>query len=145
MERESHEQLLNACDRLPCAKPEVLVAAEGSYCRFCLTSEDSTEDDGHGRLTVTVQTIWFVAAHIIGAAIADSARIGDQLVVEGKIRKHHWTAKGRNEDHTFVVTGFRLCARRGDPDAAGATVSSRAPLSPAQPAEAAIAAAAECS
>jgi hypothetical protein len=62
-----------------------------------------------------------------------------------QIRKHHWTAKGRNENHAFVVTAFRFGARRGDSDAADATVPSRAPLSPAQPAEAVIAAAAECS
>ena len=115
--------------------PEVLVAAEGTYCRFCLTSEDSTEDDEHGRFAVAVQSIWFVAPHMIGAAIADSARKGDQLFVAGKIRKHHWTAKGRNEDLTFVVTGFRIGARKGGPGAAGATAFGRAPISPVQPAE----------
>lgn len=69
--------------------PEIRVAAEGTYCRFCLTSEDFTEDDEHGRFTVVVQSFWFVATHLIGAAIADSARKGDQLFVEGKIRKRH--------------------------------------------------------
>src|ERR1700736_1411536 len=88
--------------------PEVLATAEGTYCRFCLTSEDFTEDDERGRCAVVVQSIWFVATHLLGAAIADSARKGDQLVVEAKIRKHHWTAKGRNEDHTYVLTGFRF-------------------------------------
>jgi single-stranded DNA-binding protein len=120
--------------------PEVLVAAEGTYCRFCLTSEDSTEDDEHGRCTVGVQSIWFVATHMIGAAIADGARKGDQLFIEGKIRKHHWTAKGRSEDHTFVVTGFRFGARRGWPGAAGATASCGAPTLPVQPMEAEVAA-----
>jgi hypothetical protein len=120
--------------------PEVIVAAEGTYCRFCLTSEDFTEDDEHGRCTVGVQSVWFVATHMIGAAISDSARTGDQLFVKGKIRKHHWTAKGRNEDHTFVVTGFRFGARKGGPGAAGATASSRAPTLPAQPMEAEVAA-----
>jgi single-stranded DNA-binding protein len=124
--------------------PEVHVAAEGTYCRFCLTSEDSTEDDRLGRLTVVVQTIGFVATHLVGAAIADAARMGDQLVVEGKIRNHHWTAKGRHEDHTFVVTGFRFGTRKGGPDPAGAAIRGRTPISPAQPAEAAMAMEAEC-
>lgn len=105
--------------------PEVLVTPEGPYCRFCLTSEDSTEDDEHGRASVTVQSVWFVATNLIGAAIADSAHKGDQLFVEGKIRKHHWTAKGRKEDHTFVVTGFRFGARKGGPEAGGAYVTGR--------------------
>jgi single-stranded DNA-binding protein len=115
--------------------PEILATAEGTYCRFCLTSEDYTEDDEHGRFIVTIQNVWFVATHMIDVAIAESARMGDQLFIEGKIRRHHWTAKGRSEDHTFVVTGFRFGARRGGPGAAGATASNGAPISPAQPAE----------
>lgn len=110
--------------------PEILVAAEGTYCRFCLTGEDSTEEDQHGRFTVTVQSIWFVATHMIGAAIADGARKGDQLFIEGKIRKHHWTAKGRNEDYTLVVTGFRFGSRKGGPGPVNATASHRSPVLP---------------
>jgi len=56
-------------------------------------------------------------------SIADSAREGDQLSVVAKVRQHHWTAKGRNEDYTFVVTGFRFGKRRLRPSAAGGTVS----------------------
>jgi single-stranded DNA-binding protein len=115
--------------------PEVFVAAEGTYCRFCMIAEDSTEDDEHGRFAVAAQSVSLVATHAIGAAIADSARKGDQLFVQGKIRKHHWTAKGSNEDITFVVTGFRFGARKGGPGAAGATASGRAPISPMQPPE----------
>ena len=92
--------------------PEVVVTEKGTFCRFCLTSEDSTEDDEQGRFTVAVQSIWFVATHLIGAAIADSACKRDQLFVEGKIRRHHWTANG-SDDPTFVVTGFRFGARGG--------------------------------
>lgn len=120
--------------------PEVLVSAEGTYCRFCLTSEDSTEDDAHGRFTVIVQSIWFVATHLIGAAIAESARKGDQLFVTGKIRKHHWTAKDRNEDYTFVITGFRFGARKGGPGAAAATAAVRTPVLPDQSGETEVAA-----
>lgn len=117
---------VRASGRLP-RNPEVQVTPEGRYCRFCLTSEDSTEDDEHGRFTVIVQGVWFVATHLIGAASANGAHKGDQLFVEGKIRKHHWTAKGRKEDYTFVVTGYRFGARREDPGAEGAYVSGRPP------------------
>lgn len=119
--------------------PEVFVAAEGTYCRFCLIAEDSTEDDEHGRYAVAVQSVSLVATHAIGAAIADSARRGDQLFIQGKIRKHHWTAKGTGEEITLVVTGFRFGARRGWPGGAGATASGRAPISPLQPSEEAAA------
>ena len=92
--------------------PEVVVTEKGTFCRFCLTSEDCTEEDEQGRYTVIVQSIWFVATHLIGAAIARSARKGDQLFVEGKIRRRHWTANG-SDDATLVVTGFRFGARKG--------------------------------
>jgi single-stranded DNA-binding protein len=115
--------------------PELVVTEGGTFCRFCLTSEDYTEDDEQGGFRVVVQSVWFVATHVIGAAIADSARKGDQLFVEGKIRRHHWTANGRHEDATFVATGFRFGARRDRPGALGATSSSRSPNSPAHSAE----------
>ena len=115
--------------------PEVLATAEGTYCRFCLTSEDCTEDDERGRCAVVVQSIWYVATHLLGAAIAEGARKGDQLFVEAKIRKHHWTAKGRTEDHTFVLTGFRFGARHSGPEATDATAPGRAPHSLVQPSE----------
>ncbi len=109
--------------------PEVISTGNGIFCRFCLTSEDYTEDDEQGGFTVIVQSVWFVATHLIGAAIADSARKGDQLFVEGKIRRRHWTGNG-SDDPTFVVTGFRFGARRGGPGPADATVSIKAPNSP---------------
>jgi single-stranded DNA-binding protein len=110
--------------------PEFRLTEHGSYCRFCLTSQDHTEDDEEGECSVVIQSVWFVATHLIGAAIADSARKGDQLFVEGKIRKNHWTAKGRDEDTTFVVTGFRFGAR-GGPGTEGAAAFGRAPGLPA--------------
>lgn len=114
--------------------PEAVATDKGTFCRFCLTSEDYTEDDEQGRFTVIVQSIWFVATHLIGAAIADRARKGDQLFVEGKIRRYHWTANG-SDDATFVVTGFRFGARKGGPGAANATVSTQAPNAPADSVE----------
>ena len=102
--------------------PEVVATERGSFCRFCLTGEDFTEDDEEGRFTVGVQNFWFVATHLMGAAIADGARKRDQLFVQGKIRQHHWTANGRGEA-TLVVTGFRFGARKGDTGAASAVSS----------------------
>jgi len=115
--------------------PELVVTEGGTFCRFCLTSEDYTEDDEQGGFRVVVQSVWFVATHVIGAAIADSARKGDQLFVEGKIRRRHWTAKGRNEDTTLVVTGFRFGTRRGGPGTDGATAFGRTPNSQVHSAE----------
>ena len=113
--------------------PEVVATDKGTFCRFCLTSEDSTEDDAQGRFIVVVQSIWFVATHLVGAAIADSARKRDQLFVEGKIRQYHWTASGSDEA-TLVVTGFRFGERKGGSGAAS-TVSSVAHDSPVDSAE----------
>lgn len=118
--------------------PELVATEGGTYCRFCLTSEDYTEDDEQGSFRVVVQSIWFVATHVIGAAIAESARKGDQLFVEGKIRRYHWTAQGRHEDTTFVATGFRFGARKGGPGGHSATASGRAPNSPVHSGEEAM-------
>ena len=114
--------------------PEVVATDKGTFCRFCLTSEDYTEDDEEGRFTVIVQSIWVVATHLIGAAIADGARKGDQLFVEGKIRRHHWTGNGSG-GATFVVTGFRFGARKGGPGAASRAASNWSPNSPVDAAE----------
>jgi single-stranded DNA-binding protein len=115
--------------------PEVHVGVRGTYCRFCLIGEDSTEGDEHGRFMVIVQRFWFVATHALGAAIAQSSRKGDQLFVEGKLRRHHWTAKGWNEDITFVVTGFRHGGRKDGRGAAGIRMSRKGPFSPVKPGE----------
>jgi single-stranded DNA-binding protein len=95
--------------------PELVVTEGRSYCEFCLISEDYTEDDELGRFTVVMQSIWLVATDLVGAAIADGARKGDQLFIEGKIRRNHWKAKGTNEDTTFIATGFRFAEGRGGP------------------------------
>ena len=118
--------------------PEVGVTEEGTYCRFCLTGEDYTEDDEQGRRTLTLQNIWFVATHLMGAAIGDSARKGDQLFVTGKIRQHHWTARGRNDVYTFVVTGFRFGQRRSVPRSTNSSISRREPKTPARPVHEAV-------
>lgn len=118
--------------------PEVSVTEEGTYSRFCLVGEDYTEDDEQGRRTLTLQIVWFVATHLMGAAIADGARKGDLLFVTGKIRQHHWTAKGRNEDYTFVVTGFRFGKRKSGFRSESSGVSGGWPPLPLQPVHEAV-------
>ena len=117
--------------------PETFAEPEGQYCRFCLTSEDATEDDAQGRFAVIVQSVWFVATHLIGAALFDGVRKGDQLFVQAKIRQQHWTGRARKEEHTLVVTGYRFGARRGDRDGSG-MVPKGAPEAPAAASESAV-------
>ena len=95
--------------------PELVTSGQGGYYRFCLTAHDYTEDE-QGQFKVEFQSLWFVASQATGALIAMGASKGDQLLVEGRIHRHHWTAKGA-QDTTFVVTAFQFGARRqpGDP------------------------------
>lgn len=88
--------------------PELVTSDDGSYYRFCLTGHDYTEDE-QGQFKVEFQSLWFVAPQATGTLIAMGASKGDQLVLEGKIHKHHWTAKGA-QDTTFVVTAFQFGA-----------------------------------
>lgn len=92
--------------------PELEVKGERSYTRFCLIGNDyaGKEDDGSAREVVT--SLWFVAFGTLGEAIARSARKGDQLIVEAKIRANNWTDKQgeRQYDYSFVVDGFRFGA-----------------------------------
>jgi len=92
--------------------PELESKGEHSYTRFCLIGNDyaGKEEDGSSREVVT--SVWFVAFGPLGEAIAHSARKGDQLIVEAKIRANNWTDKQgeRQYDHSFVVDGFRFGA-----------------------------------
>jgi single-stranded DNA-binding protein len=115
--------------------PELVVTEVGSYYRFCLTSQDYSEDE-QGRFTVVTQSLGFVATNLTGALIAQGAGKGDQLFIEGKIRKHHWTAKG-DPNPTFVVTGFQFGARR-HPGSPAASTANPPPKIPSQPKEGAV-------
>ena len=101
--------------------PELVTSDQGSYYRFCLTGHDYTEDE-QGQFKVEFQSLWFVATQATGALIAMGASKGDQLLVEGRIYKHHWTAKG-GHDTTFVVTAFQFGARRTPGSPAASTAS----------------------
>jgi hypothetical protein len=65
--------------------PQMHAGAQATHCRFCLTSQDYTEDNEQGRSTVVVQSIWFVATHLIGAAIAE-ARLAREVSSSSKVR-----------------------------------------------------------
>jgi len=92
--------------------PELESKGEHSYARFCLIGNDyaGKEEDGSSREVVT--SLWFVAFGALGEAIANSARKGDQLILEAKIRANNWTDKQgeRQYEHSFVVSGFRFGA-----------------------------------
>jgi single-stranded DNA-binding protein len=117
--------------------PELVTSDKGSYYRFCLTGHDYAEDE-QGQLNVEFQNLWFVAAQATGTLIAMGASKGDQLILEGKIHRHHWTASG-DQRVAFVVTGFQLGAAHhpGSPAASTATPPQDNPSEPEE-AQAAI-------
>lgn len=92
--------------------PELETRGDRVYTRFCLIGNDyaGKEEDGSSREIVT--SLWFVAFGALGETIAHSARKGDQLIVEARIRANNWTDKQgeRQYDHSFVVDGFRFGA-----------------------------------
>lgn len=113
--------------------PELETKADRAYTRFCLIGNDyaGKEEDGSAREIVT--SVWFVAFGALGEAIAHTARKGDQLIVEARIRANNWTDKQgeRQYDHSFVVDGFRFGApgkvkrEEFDREEAGGRVSAR--------------------
>ena len=113
--------------------PELVTSEKGSYYRFCLVSQDYLDDE-QGWSKVAYQSLWFVATYAVGALIAASARKGDQLFVEGKIHRHHWTTTG-DQDIAFVITGFQFGAARG-PGSPAASTATPPPDSPPEPEEA---------
>ena len=92
--------------------PELEAKGEHNYTRFCLIGNDYAGRDEDGGSREIVTSLWFVAFGALGEAIANSARKGDQLFVEARIRANNWTDKQgeRQYDHSFVVDGFRFGA-----------------------------------
>ena len=92
--------------------PELDAKGEHSYARFCLTGNDYAGKDDGGSAREVVTSLWFVAFGALGEAIARSARKGDQLIVEAKIRANNWTDKQgeRQYDYSFIAEGFRFGA-----------------------------------
>jgi single-strand DNA-binding protein len=92
--------------------PELVAKGEVSYTRFCLIGNDfaAKEEDGSAREIVT--SVWFVAFGGLGETIANNARIGDQLILEARMRSNNWTdSDGEKQyDYSFVVENFRFGA-----------------------------------
>ncbi|HEX4025171.1 MAG TPA: single-stranded DNA-binding protein [Steroidobacteraceae bacterium] len=93
-------------------KPELEVKGERSYARFCLIGNDYAGKDEGGSAREVVTSLWFVAFGALGEAIAKSARKGDQLIVEAKIRSNNWTDQQgeRQYDYSFIAESFRFGA-----------------------------------
>jgi single-stranded DNA-binding protein len=121
--------------------PELSVSGTTTFARFCLVGQDDvtdSEEDGMNREVVT--SVWFIAFGDIGAEIASGARKGDQLFLEAGVIANDWIERGEKQSgHTFVVTGFRFGAKRGDPGASAAVCRCTPPETPrplSMPAEA---------
>ena len=68
------------------------------------------DEDGAAREAVT--TVWFTAFGALGEVLARTARKGDQLILEARVRSNNWTDKQgeKQYDYSFVVEGFRFGA-----------------------------------
>ena len=92
--------------------PELAAHGEKSYARFCLVGNDYAGKDEEGSAREVVTTLWFTAFGPLGEALARTARKGDQLIVEARVRANNWTDKQgeKQYDHSFIVDGFRFGA-----------------------------------
>jgi single-strand DNA-binding protein len=89
--------------------PELVAKGESTYARFCLVGNDYAGKDEEGAAREVVTSLWFVAFGPMGEAISRTARKGDQLIVQARVRANTWTDKQgeKQYDHTFVLQGFR--------------------------------------
>ncbi len=92
--------------------PEFVTKNDTSYTRFCLVGNDYAGKDEGGAAREVTTSLWFVAFGAMGEALARTARKGDQLVVQARVRASNWTDKqGEKQfDHSFIVDGFRFGA-----------------------------------
>jgi single-strand DNA-binding protein len=92
--------------------PELVAKNGSSYARFCLVGNDYAGKDEEGAAREVVTSLWFVAFGAMGEALARTARKGDQLFVEARVRASNWTDKQgeKKYDHSFIVDGFRFGA-----------------------------------
>jgi len=112
--------------------PEAFAHEKRSFTRFCLVSND-TYQTAEDRVS-TVTSAWLIAAGDVGDEIVRHARKGDQLFIEGIVLTE------RDKDgYDFMVTGYRLGAKRRPPGAARARVTSDLPSDPPTIAEVSIA------
>jgi single-strand DNA-binding protein len=92
--------------------PELAAHNDKSYARFCLVGNDYAGKDEDGAAREAVTTVWFTAFGVLGEALARTARKGDQLILEARVRSNNWTDKqgDKQYDYSFVVEGFRFGA-----------------------------------
>jgi single-strand DNA-binding protein len=92
--------------------PELAAHNDKSYARFCLVGNDYAGKDEDGAAREVVTTLWFTAFGPLGEALARTARKGDQLILEARVRASNWTDKQgeKQYDHSFIVEGFRFGA-----------------------------------
>lgn len=121
--------------------PELSVKGDATFARFCLVGNDeiAVSEDGETRDVVT--SLWFFAFGDIAAEIARKSRKGDQLFLEAQVVPSSWTGKLGETQHgtTYIVTGFRFGAKRGDPGASAASLRSAPPDAPPETAMAEVA------
>ncbi len=94
------------------SNPELGTKGDTTYTRFCLIGNDYAGKDADGTAREAATSVYFVAFGALGETIARTARKGDQLIVEARIRADNWTDKQgeKQYDHSFVVQGFRFGA-----------------------------------
>jgi single-stranded DNA-binding protein len=92
--------------------PELVVKDEATYARFCLLGNDYGGRDEAGGVREARTSLWFVAFGTLGEVLARTARKGDQLFVQARVRANDWTDKqgAKQYDHSFIVNGFRFGA-----------------------------------
>lgn len=73
--------------------PEAVAKGDITFTRFCLVGNDRAGKDDEGAPREIVTSLWFVAFGPLGESLVRSARKGDQLIVEARVRAHNWTDK----------------------------------------------------
>jgi single-stranded DNA-binding protein len=93
--------------------PELIVKNETIYARFCLLGSDYGGRDEGGGIRDLTTSVWFVAFGTLGEVIARTARKGDQLFVQARVRSGNCTDQNaaRQYEHSFIVNGFRFGAQ----------------------------------
>ena len=92
--------------------PEAVAKGDITYTRFILVGNDYAGKDEEGAPREIVTSLRFVAFGALAESLVRSARKGDQLFVEARVRASSWTDKQgeKQYDYDFVVQGFRFGA-----------------------------------
>jgi single-strand DNA-binding protein len=91
--------------------PEVNTKGDKTYTRICLLGTDFNGRDADGSARELLTSCWMVAFGAVGLAIAKSARKGDQLIVQARMRANNWSRGGEKHfDYSFTVESFRFGA-----------------------------------